>query len=239
MFASKGWGALRRISTPVARAIQPVKRFTTTTTHVTKTGLGMSAGFGGVLGLLQAYPFAAQVSIATVKTSIADLLVQKQVEKKDSIDWHRNLAFILFGGAYLGIFQWVVYVRGFQRLFPEMNKFCSQSLGDKLRNKAGLKSLFGQIALDFVFIQPFLYFPVFYGFKTFVDEEDKGGSRWMNAFQNWKNNFFVDNLGMCGFWLPMDLIIYSVPVYLRLPINHAISFIWCCVLSIFRGDDEE
>ena len=44
---------------------------------------------------------------------------------------------------------------------------------------------------------------------------------------------------MCGFWLPMDVIIYSVPLHLRLHLNHIISFAWVALVSIFRGEEEE
>ena len=48
------------------------------------------------------YPFAFGIGISTVKTSLSDLLVQSVVEKKEEIDWKRNLAFASFGFAYLG-----------------------------------------------------------------------------------------------------------------------------------------
>eukprot|EP00512_Aurantiochytrium_limacinum_P001036 CAMPEP_0171493052 /NCGR_PEP_ID=MMETSP0958-20121227/4754_1 /TAXON_ID=87120 /ORGANISM="Aurantiochytrium limacinum, Strain ATCCMYA-1381" /LENGTH=264 /DNA_ID=CAMNT_0012026645 /DNA_START=237 /DNA_END=1031 /DNA_ORIENTATION=+ len=206
----------------------------------TSGAVGASAGFGGLLALMQANPFTAQVTIATLKTSAADLMVQKRVEGLEQIDWRRNALFIMFGGAYLGCFQWFVYVRLFQRLFPAMDTFCNQSIRDKLKNKAGIKALFGQIALDFAVIQPLMYFPVFYSFKTLLDTDPEVqaslANRFSSAFKKWKDNFFQDNFGMCAFWLPMDLVIYSVPVYLRLPLNHAISFVWCCILSVFRGE---
>eukprot|EP00122_Pirum_gemmata_P010807 Pgem_evm1s10003 len=111
--------------------------------------MAVGAGLSTVLALTQANPFAAQVIIATVKTSIADIIVQKKVEKSETIDWKRNALFICFGFSYLGLIQWVIYVRGFQRLFPAMNKFCSQSMREKLKNREGLKALAGQIGLDF------------------------------------------------------------------------------------------
>lgn len=48
------------------------------------------------------YPFAFGIGISTAKTSLSDLLVQSVVEKKEQIDWKRNLAFASFGFAYLG-----------------------------------------------------------------------------------------------------------------------------------------
>ena len=46
------------------------------------------------------HPFVFQVIFATVKTSIADLIVQTTVEGKDfkDVDWRRNAVFVAFGG---------------------------------------------------------------------------------------------------------------------------------------------
>ena len=60
-----------------------------------------------------------------------------------------------------------------------------------------------------------------------------------SALTKYRNNFWQDNLGMCGFWLPMDLIIYSVPLHMRLHLNHGISFAWVALVSIFRGQKDE
>ena len=41
---------------------------------------------------------------------------------------------------------------------------------------------------------------------------------------------------MYATWIPGDFIIYAVPMWLRLPTNHALSFLWTCYLSFLRGD---
>ena len=51
--------------------------------------------------------------------------------------------------------------------------------------------------------------------------------------------FWVDNFGMTAFWLPVDIVMFSGPVWLRLPINHAASLLWTCVVSFFRGSDTD
>ena len=60
-----------------------------------------------------------------------------------------------------------------------------------------------------------------------------------NALSKYRENFWEDNLGMCGFWLPMDIIIYSAPIHLRLHLNHIISFAWVGIVSLFRGDADD
>ena len=37
------------------------------------------------------------------------------------------------------------------------------------------------------------------------------------------------------FWVPANLLIFSVPIHLRLPVNHVVSLAWCCILSFWRG----
>lgn len=86
--------------------------------------------------------------IATVKTSLCDILVQNYIERKEKIDWQRNAVFTAFGFGYLGCVQWFVYVDCFKRLFPGMAVFASQSLREKLSNPAGLRALAGQVAID-------------------------------------------------------------------------------------------
>ena len=132
--------------------------------------------------------------------------------------------------------------RWFPAGFKEMNRFCNQPWRQKIRNKVGIQQLFGQVAADFFIIQPFVYWPVFYMFKTYVDV-DNGASSTVDiassALEKYSGTFWQDNLGMCAFWLPADIIIYSVPVWLRLPLNHGISFVWCSILSFWRGGEKE
>ncbi|GBG30088.1 Protein SYM1 [Hondaea fermentalgiana] len=204
------------------------------------TALGASAGFGGILAIMKANPFASQVTIATCKTSLADIIAQKRVEGAEQIDWRRNIIFVMFGCFYLGGVQWMLYVRLFKRLFPSVETFCNQPLREKIKNKEGMKALFSQIGLDIIVFQPFMYFPVFYNFKTLMSTDPEVHASLSNhfsaAFARWRTNFFEDNVGMSFFWFPADLVIYSVPVYLRLPLVHTVSFAWSCILSVFRGD---
>jgi hypothetical protein len=186
------------------------------------------------------HPFLSQLVVATTKTSIADIIVQKQVEKRETIDWRRNLVFTSFGFGFLGFVGYGIYVKACSRLFPAMGKFCNQTLREKLGNRAGLTALFQMIALDFVFIQPVIYWPVLYVFQESIQTQSENTSALdvvKNAMAKVKANFWEDNLGMCAFWLPMDLIIYSAPLHLRMPLNHAISFIWVSVVSFMRGGD--
>ena len=68
----------------------------------------------------------AQVTIATVKTAVADVVVQKHVERKKQIDWRRTTAFAAFGFAFLGCVQvcdWLVKIALPCRLYCRCKRF--------------------------------------------------------------------------------------------------------------------
>ena len=182
--------------------------------------------------ILKRFPFASQLIFVTVKTAGTDFFVQTVVEKKawTDIDVKRNIVFTLFGAIYLGAVQYAIYVEGFKRLFPAMERFCSLGLKAKLKDIEGIKSLFFQIGLDFVLIQPLLYWPAFYMCKEFVLDitesvKETKDSLFQRAMLKYKENIIEDNLGMCGFWFPVDIIIYSVPIHLRLILNHGARYV--------------
>ena len=89
---------------------------------------------GGLLAYMKARPFYTNLIIATVKTALCDLLVQRYIERREQIDWRRNAVFVAFGGIYLGAGQWFLYQTLFARWFPGMAKFAAQPLAQKLRN---------------------------------------------------------------------------------------------------------
>lgn len=189
----------------------------------------------------------------------------------DEIDWRRNAVFVGFGFAYLGGLQYWIYVHVFARLFPAMRRFSTLPVREKLRDRAGMRALGGQIAADFLVVQPLFYWPTFYLFKQYIQQtgatpsppppplaqRDGGGaatgkapssaarlqeqeaSIFAPAMQRYKETFWVDNFGMTAFWLPVDIVMFSGPVWLRLPINHAASLLWTCVVSFFRGSDTD
>ena len=185
------------------------------------------------------------------------------------VDYRRVGVFGAFGFLYLGVVQYGLYVKCMQRVFDKvaLQNFCNAPIREKIRDKVGLKILAGTIALDFFLIQPLLYWPTYYAVKEvgFSDTSDtsadtrkslnvdtlsnnaadnenvKDGDESVlgNALSKYRENFWEDNLGMCGFWLPMDVLIYSAPLHLRLHLNHIISFAWVGIVSMFRGDADD
>eukprot|EP00747_Dinoflagellata_sp_TGD_P165422 gnl/TRDRNA2_/TRDRNA2_186665_c0_seq1.p1 gnl/TRDRNA2_/TRDRNA2_186665_c0~~gnl/TRDRNA2_/TRDRNA2_186665_c0_seq1.p1 ORF type:complete len:290 (+),score=38.70 gnl/TRDRNA2_/TRDRNA2_186665_c0_seq1:81-872(+) len=185
-------------------------------------------------------PFATNMIVATTKTSLADILVQKAEGKKD-IDWSRNGVFVAFGFVYLGAVQWFIYVTVFKTLCPNAIRFANSSWAEKLKDRAGQIDLVKQVCLDNFIHYTFVYFPVFYMFKELIQARDAGSdasSIPSNAMAKYMKNFWGDNFAIWGLWVPGDLVVYAVPIWMRLPLNHAISLAWTMILSWMRGNEK-
>mmetsp|Transcript_32739 Transcript_32739/g.76464 ORF Transcript_32739/g.76464 Transcript_32739/m.76464 type:complete len:296 (-) Transcript_32739:112-999(-) len=181
-------------------------------------------------------PFANNIIIATAKSGAADLLAQTVLQGTplDSVDWTRSLLFCTFGAVYLGAFQYAYQVNVFKKLF-DVDKFTTQSWGEKIKDAPGLRALTAQTALDLT-VLTLVYLPTFYIFKAGVFSGSADPSAWVSTgFDNYVNNFAKDELDLVRVWLPADLVCFSVPLYLRLPVRHVVSFVWTAYLSFARG----
>ena len=184
----------------------------------------------------KSYPNINNIGIATIKTASADLLAQVVIAQTpvSDIDWQRAFLFCAFGALYLGAFQYWYQVNIFKKLF-DVDKFTSQSWGDKLKDKDGLISLGAQTAVDLT-VLTLVYLPTFYIFKASVFSGSTDPSMWVSqGFDNYSSNFAKDEFDLIRVWAPADLVCFSVPLYLRLPVRHVVSFAWTAYLSFSRG----
>mmetsp|Transcript_36229 Transcript_36229/g.70821 ORF Transcript_36229/g.70821 Transcript_36229/m.70821 type:complete len:292 (-) Transcript_36229:157-1032(-) len=182
------------------------------------------------------YPFANNILIATAKSGAADLLAQTVLQGTplDSVDWTRSLLFCTFGAIYLGGFQYLYQVQIFKRLF-DVDKFTSQPWADKVKDGPGLRALAAQTALDLT-VLTLIYLPTFYVFKAGVFTGSSDPSVWLSSgLESYTTNFAKDELDLIRVWLPADVVCFSVPLYLRLPVRHIVSFVWTAYLSFARG----
>ncbi|GHP06068.1 hypothetical protein PPROV_000481500 [Pycnococcus provasolii] len=191
------------------------------------------------LSFAQRYPFATNIIIATFKTSAADLIAQCVVEQKSitEVDWKRNMVFVVFGATYLGGVQYWIQVNMYKRWFPTMQRFANHpTMADKLKDVAGQIDVVKQIAFDVVIHLPFMYLPTFMVVKEFVQGKTWNPVDWVkDASAKYIKNFATDVKTMTMVWLPADIIIFSVPLYLRLPVRHVVSLAWTAYLSFLRG----
>ena len=196
---------------------------------------GRTAGFS-YGNFAKKYPFANNIMIASAKTAAADLLAQVVIAQTplDQVDWERNLLFFVFGALYLGLFQYAYQVNVFKRLF-DVDKFTSQTWEEKLKDGPGLRALGAQTALDLT-VLTFIYLPTFYIFKASVFSGSPDPSVWASSgIENYQTNFSKDEVDLIKVWAPADLVCFSVPLYLRLPVRHVVSFVWTAYLSFARG----
>lgn len=183
-------------------------------------------------------PFATNIIVATVKTSLADIVVQKAAGQ--DIDWKRNGVFTAFGFAYLGVAQWFIYVSVFTRLCPNAIRFSNLPWAEKLKDRAGQIDLIKQTCYDNFIHYTFIYFPVFYVLKEAIqaDSSTDNSALVERALGKYWKNCVTDNLAMWALWVPGDLFVYAAPIWMRLPLNHGISLAWTMILSAMRGNEK-
>jgi len=194
-------------------------------------------------GLGPKYPWTFGVGIATIKTGAADILVQKQIEKREQIDWKRVGLFTFFGFAYLGVVQYLIYVNLFSHLFKNAARFGKLPFREKIRNRAGLIDLGKQIFVDMFVHAPFFFFPCYYLAKECIQGTvsplEQPGEVTKKAMGKLSKNMWEDCQALWKIWIPGDVLVFSLPLWARLPANHAISFVYMCILSFTRGGEDE
>ena len=182
------------------------------------------------------YPFLNNFIIASLKTCAADVLAQTAIAHTPilEIDVQRSLLFCAFGGLYSGAFQYLYQVQVFKKLF-DVDKFTTQSWSEKLKDTPGLKALVAQTGLDLT-ILTIVYLPAFYIFKASVFSGSGDPTDWFSSgVDTYSTNFGKDEADLLKVWLPADLVCFSVPLYLRMPVRQSVSFLWTVYLSFARG----
>jgi protein Mpv17 len=158
------------------------------------------------------------------KTSIADILVQKQYEGKKEIDWKRNFVFASFGLFYLGAFQYVQYTIWFPRFLP----------GTHWTDVAK------RVCFDQTINTGLWYYPLFYVVQSMVMNNAFDQQRAEEGLQRYRNNIASDMMNCWQLWIPFQSINFSiVPIHLRVPFAAGVSFVWSCILSALRGNMTE
>jgi hypothetical protein len=192
-------------------------------------------------------PFAFQIAVATVKTSAADLVAQVVAEKKSfsEIDWRRNGVFIVFGSVYLGGFQWFIMVTKYRVWFPTMDRFAKLPLSAKFKDTAGMLDAAKMVLFDVFIHMPCMYFPAYYTVKELVycDDLFEYGLAapfvfFRDGMTKYYNNIVPDLTAMAKLWGPSDCVQFLLPLHIRMPFRHAVSFFWTSYVSFTRGSKD-
>lgn len=159
-----------------------------------------------------------------VKSSLSEeqdiLSVSSASEPKFEFKYMRNLAFLIYGGLYQGIFQEYLYNEEFNHLF---------GTGSDIQT-ALLKNGFNLLV-----IAPFLCLPMAYIIQALVMNKTvtSGIESYMEDVQQ---NGLVQKYWML--WGPVNMLTFSVvPEELRIPFITAISFFWSVCLASISGSE--
>ena len=56
-----------------------------------------------------------------------------------------------------------------------------------------------------------------------------------NGLGHYVDNWTEDQWKMFQVWFPSDLVFFTGPLWLRLPLRHVVSFGWTAYVSFLRG----
>lgn len=183
-------------------------------------------------------PFAFQLGVATAKTMAADLLTQVVAEGKSltEVDWQRNGIFVVFGFGYLGCFQYWLMVTKYRQWFPTMDRFAKLSMAGKLKDTAGILDAAKMVLFDVIVHLPMIYFPCYYTIKELVVGTSWNPVHWVtDGVTKYSNNIQEDLTAMIKLWGPSDCIQFVLPIHIRMPFRHMVSFFWTAYVSFTRG----
>mmetsp|Transcript_19986 Transcript_19986/g.32512 ORF Transcript_19986/g.32512 Transcript_19986/m.32512 type:complete len:224 (-) Transcript_19986:231-902(-) len=190
-----------------------------------------------VLAIPRRHPFVFGVVTAAIKTGGADFMVQKYVEKQKKIDWRRVGVFTTFGFLFCGCWQYFLFVKSFPRLFPDVPKFINKPIGEKLRDRRGLRDLGIQVFIENGINNALIYFPIYYSIKEML----KGNQNFFrDGFANYRKNAHEDLPAIWAVWVPAQFINFGLsPMWFRVPFVSLVSALWTCYVSSTRGKMEE
>ena len=233
--------ASRRALSRSAKALKASVEQTTTASS-SKPAQEATSMFGRMAAFPKENPFAFQLIIATGKTSAADLMTQMVAEGKslNEVDWKRNGIFVVFGFAYLGGFQWWLMVNKYRQWFPTMDRFAKLPFAEKLKDTAGILDAGKMVLFDIFVHLPLMYFPTYYTVKEFVGGQSWNPAHWVkDGVTKYAGNLQEDLTAMVQLWGPSDCIQFVLPVHMRMPFRHLVSFFWTAYVSFTRGKIDE
>lgn len=188
-----------------------------------------------ILSFPKRRPFIFGVSLTAFKTGAVDVLVQKYVEKKETIDTRRTFIFTTFGLTYLGAWQYLLFVKIMPRLVPGAATFATKSLREKLQDKQGLRGLLIQNFVENGINNPLLFFPIFYTLKEYME-----GGPLQDGLTKYRLHWKEDLRNIWTLWIPAQFFNFAFsPMWFRVPFVACVSAFWTAFVSFKRGAREE
>jgi protein Mpv17 len=170
-------------------------------------------------------PLLFATAFATTKNTSADLLIQTQVECRDTVDWRRVTTFAAFGTIWVGAGQYAIF-----------NKFIPWAFPGVLAGKF-IPAMKG-VAFDQLIHMPLLYLPIFYTIREFAYGTESFNMNYVEGgLKSWKNNLIEDTVAQWSIFVPLQCFNFTlVPPHFRVPVMISAGFFWVMGLSFFRGN---
>jgi hypothetical protein len=237
--SSTGWSSTARQTYRSSRTILNKESKPQSPSPAAASAVAATRGGSSLLSFPKDHPFTFQLIVATVKTMAADLMTQMVAEGKSlsEVDWKRNGIFVVFGFSYLGGFQYWIMVNKYRQWFPTMDRFAKSSLKQKLQDTAGIIDAGKMVLFDIFIHLPLMYFPAYYTVKEFVAGSSYNPLVWVQqgVFVKYVANAREDLTAMVKLWGPSDCIQFVLPIHMRMPFRHLVSFFWTAYVSYTRG----
>lgn len=186
------------------------------------------------------YPFAFGVAVTSGKTCGVDLMVQKFVEKRENIDWKRNMTFGAFGILYQGIWQYYLFNRLMPIITPGAFAFAEKTIVQKMKDIRGMKDVMIQNLVENGINNTFLFFPCFYTLKEVIGGGASLTASVAQGLSRYRTNFWSDITACWSLWIPAQTINFAFsPAWARVPFVACVSALWTGYVSLTRGSDSD
>ena len=117
-----------------------------------------------------------------------------------------------------------------------MDRFAKLPFVEKLKDTAGMLDALKMVVFDVVVHLPIIYFPTYYTVKEFVYSKSYNPLDWIQTgCTAYYANLSEDLTAMIQLWGPADCIQFVLPMHIRLPFRHLVSFFWTAYVSFTRG----
>jgi len=121
-----------------------------------------------------------------------------------------------------------------------MDRFAKLSFADKLKDKAGLIDAAKMVVFDVCIHMPLMYFPTYYTIKELVVGNSFNPIDWAkDGLTKYNTNMKDDLTAMVKLWGPSDCVQFVLPLHIRMPFRHLVSFFWTAYVSFTRGSIDE
>ena len=120
-----------------------------------------------------------------------------------------------------------IMVNKYRQWFPTMDRFGKLSFAEKLKDTAGILDAGKMVLFDVCIHLPLMYFPSYYTLKEFVSGSSWNPADWViDGTRKYVSNAKEDLTAMIKLWGPSDCVQFVLPMHIRMPFRHMVSFFW-------------